>query len=313
MKTYIIKDWQDVFEDRVSRGIQNVRYARLPLERESEVFMDMMQSAKGREAYGAFCALLRVASRCKVRGRLEDDRGPLTIDRLAARTYIPAKALKACIDFLTSNAVGWIIEVESDTPDLRARATTVHHPPAHARSPDLHQETPGAHPRSGNERKNERKKQQQQPSVQTSEGVPGPQTAPPAAAAEVVNALKTAGIGNPELAALASSGLTIEAARTTIAAWKATGKGIGVLVLDLRNAADRCVQAKTAQSFVDAFQALDPSERHEVCDRFRASMGQTWAHVSDERVVPTSKFREYLATGGLSELPSRELAAKGAA
>ncbi|MBX3380866.1 MAG: hypothetical protein KF805_12300 [Phycisphaeraceae bacterium] len=285
--TWIVKDWDSVFEDRVSRQIQNVRYARLPLERESEAFMDLMQTAKGREAYGAFCALLRVAARCKVRGRMEDDRGPLTLERLAARTHIPAKSLKASIEILTSKEVGWLVEDTGSTSGLRAGADGRCSRTAHERRPGPHQEinlgADSAQFRIGNE-ENERKKQQQ--------SIPEPNPEAPAlpdaretAAAEVHSCLKNAGIGEPELGRLSRSGITIDSAEATIRTWRATGKGVGVLVLDLRAEAERCAIAANEAAALQAFRQLAPERQASLCDQFRRVQGPGWAHVQDAHIA----------------------------
>lgn len=110
-----IKDWDLAFEDRHSREISELKYLRVyTLERRSEAFSVLFSSKSGIFAYGMFWAIVQIAARLPTRGVLEDERGPLTVERIAARLHTQKKHVLQAFAILTSPEVGWLI------PNVRA-------------------------------------------------------------------------------------------------------------------------------------------------------------------------------------------------
>ncbi len=145
------------------------------------------------------------------------------------------------------------------------------------------------------EKRREEKQQQNTPPPRPGDRADTPPPGSAAAAAAIAQCLKAEGIGSPELENLARSGISLSFAQAAIRDWRATGKGVGVLVLNLRAEAEKCRGIELQNRQLQEFKARNPAERHAACDRFRKAMGPTWSHISDDRVVLTSKFRAFLA------------------
>jgi hypothetical protein len=111
--TYAIKDWDEVFEDYRSREVARLQWliCRV-LDRKSDAYALLVAREGGVEAYGVFWALVLIAARCPRRGTLVDDRGPLTIDRLAVKTRMPIAVIARAIEMLTDHDVGWLVQVD---------------------------------------------------------------------------------------------------------------------------------------------------------------------------------------------------------
>lgn len=104
-----IKDWDKTFENYRSREVEHLRYVSLPVRQDSESFKLLMASLEGRSAYMVFIILVAIAARCPVRGRLADDKGDITPQRVNARTGIPAPEVAGAIEILARPDIGWLI------------------------------------------------------------------------------------------------------------------------------------------------------------------------------------------------------------
>lgn len=122
MKTYRIKSWNDVFEDRRTRDVKRLEHVFLPVSEDGEGFRFLMQTTEGISAYGVFIALVRIAGRCPQRGVLADERGPLTTDRMAIRTGMPKQVVADAVRVLESLDVGWLEAFDPETgPEISRR------------------------------------------------------------------------------------------------------------------------------------------------------------------------------------------------
>lgn len=132
MKTYRIKDWDRVFENHRSRELKSLDYVSWPVRSKSEAFQFLMRSPEGVLAFGVFSAIVSEAARCPARGVLADEKGPITVRRLAVRLGTPEALLEAAVNLLTSEDVGWLEEVddEGDTDASEASETTERTSPA---------------------------------------------------------------------------------------------------------------------------------------------------------------------------------------
>ncbi len=127
--TYRIKDWDDTFEDFRSRAVKDLHWVPFPIRQDSEAFLTLLGSPEGREAYAVFITLVQIAARCPVRGRLEDEKGDLTPQRISLRLRIPVPVVQAAIDLLRSPEIGWLVPCGGgpdrcvDAPERRAQGT----------------------------------------------------------------------------------------------------------------------------------------------------------------------------------------------
>jgi hypothetical protein len=141
--TYAIKDWAEVFEDYRSREVARLQWliCRV-LDRKSDAYALLVAREGGVEAYGVFWALVLIAARCPRRGLLVDDRGPLTIDRLAVKTRMPITVIARAIEMLTEADVGWLVQVDEPVHDGGAKSPvpSAHHPTTDG-APTAHRRT----------------------------------------------------------------------------------------------------------------------------------------------------------------------------
>lgn len=120
-----ISRWDEVFETHKTRAVKVMTWCALPIDFSSTGYCEIMSKSDGIGVYGAWCALICVASRCEPRGTLiRRDGAPHDADSLSVITRIHKKKLTAAISRLIS--IGWLIE---DTDLARER------PPSGARAP----------------------------------------------------------------------------------------------------------------------------------------------------------------------------------
>jgi hypothetical protein len=117
MKTYRIKDWDDVFENHESRKLKSLRYVSWPARSDSEAFTRLMRTPEGVLAFGVFSALVSVAAKMTPRGVLADDKGPLDAERLATRIGAPEAIVASAIDLLASKKIGWLQDADETESD----------------------------------------------------------------------------------------------------------------------------------------------------------------------------------------------------
>jgi hypothetical protein len=109
---YRIKDWDERFENAMSRKVKTVTYIPFPIEQGSEHFVQMMASRDGAAAYGHFIAVVALAASMPVRGVLRRSGKSLTADSVAGRIGVPSALFRRSWDYLTSKECGWIECVE---------------------------------------------------------------------------------------------------------------------------------------------------------------------------------------------------------
>jgi hypothetical protein len=136
MTTYAIKDWDQTFENRLSRRLDTLRYVSITNKQDSGAFVQLMRTPSGIIAYGVFIALVQIGSKCPERGTLTDDKGDWTPARFAKRFGTPAKVVETAFDLLMSAEIGWLVDAKTVQPAHTARTP---------RAQDAHTErTPGA-------------------------------------------------------------------------------------------------------------------------------------------------------------------------
>ncbi len=113
---YGIREWNDVFETRQSRGEVTPRhYLLVPTDRQRESYAHLVRTDTGLAAYGLFICMCRISAMCPLRGILLDDKGPYTIERLAIRLMIvPATRIAKLVKILMAPPVQWIYPATSE-------------------------------------------------------------------------------------------------------------------------------------------------------------------------------------------------------
>jgi hypothetical protein len=115
VKVYRIKDWQRHFENNRTKELKSLSWVPFPNKHDGDGYTELVEGHKdGPSHYGAWCALVQVASKCDPRGTLlRDGYRPHSPASLARKTRYPEKVLADAISRLIE--IGWL-EVMSDWP-----------------------------------------------------------------------------------------------------------------------------------------------------------------------------------------------------
>jgi hypothetical protein len=106
-----VKNWDTIYENNRSRVIENTSWVPIPNKHDSDGYTLVIEHDHGAMHYGAWCALVQVASKCKPRGTLVRDGKPHTAESLARQTKIPASVFREAIPRFLSPEIGWLEEV----------------------------------------------------------------------------------------------------------------------------------------------------------------------------------------------------------
>ena len=112
---YVIRDWDRHFEVAQSKRSERTRWVPLPNKHDGKSYRRLMRLKGGAAIYGGWVLIVQVASKCPVRGRLEDADGPLTATDIADKTLADEKTIQSALDACSSREIGWIEKLEIDS------------------------------------------------------------------------------------------------------------------------------------------------------------------------------------------------------
>lgn len=102
-----IRDWNDHFEKSQSRKIEGpLPWVAMPTKHDGKGYRRVM--AAGPDIYAAWVCLVQVGAKCKRRGVLADESGPLSTFDLHLKTSLPESVIERAIPILASKEIGWI-------------------------------------------------------------------------------------------------------------------------------------------------------------------------------------------------------------
>lgn len=111
--TYRIKDWYVHFENNRTRALKDLRFVILPNKQDGDGYTELVDHPNGAAHFGAWCALVQVASKCKPRGTLvrEVHESAQAHDpkSLARVTRLPADVFQEAMPRLVQ--IGWLEEL----------------------------------------------------------------------------------------------------------------------------------------------------------------------------------------------------------
>jgi hypothetical protein len=109
MKVYRVKGWRDYFENNRTRTMDVMRWVPIPNKHDGDGYTEMVDGPDGAAIYGAWVALVQVASKCHPRGTLlRDNKTPHTPESIARVTRLPVKSIEKVIQKAASGSVGWL-------------------------------------------------------------------------------------------------------------------------------------------------------------------------------------------------------------
>ncbi len=117
-QVYVIKDWDDIYENNRSKEIKNPSWVPIPNKLYGDGYSLIMEHKDGASIYGAWIALVCIAQRCGVRGTLMRSNGmPHDIASISRITRIKQTVIKLMIDY-SINPLKWL-----EIQDLQSSAT----------------------------------------------------------------------------------------------------------------------------------------------------------------------------------------------
>ncbi len=126
-RTYRIKDWQKHYENNKSREREVCSWCPIPNKQDGLGYGRLLQAPDGAALYGAFLAVILVASK---QGRPRDgyltgtgraDDGPLSADDLSIMTKIPEPIISRMLETASCANIGWIEVYESGALEVPAK------------------------------------------------------------------------------------------------------------------------------------------------------------------------------------------------
>lgn len=104
---YRIADWDEHFENNRTRDLKSMAWVPLPNRQDGDGYTELLDHPDGPSHFGAWVALVQVASKCRPRGTLMRDGGtPHDSSSLARMTRFPRDVIAAAIERLV--AIGWM-------------------------------------------------------------------------------------------------------------------------------------------------------------------------------------------------------------
>lgn len=112
-----IVNWDKHFENNRTREMREMAWVPVPNKQDGDGYTELIDHHEGPAHYGAWIALLHVASKCQPRGTLLRDAplGPHTMISLARMTRFPTAVLEAAVARL--KAIGWVEAISLETKE----------------------------------------------------------------------------------------------------------------------------------------------------------------------------------------------------
>jgi len=108
-----IRNWDEIFENSQSRKYATISWVPIPNKHDSDGYTQLLEHDHGVQHYGAWIALVQVASRCRPRGLLTRGEGrPHDAQSLARITRIGAHVFAEAIPRFLSEEIGWLENVD---------------------------------------------------------------------------------------------------------------------------------------------------------------------------------------------------------
>ena len=107
MKRYEVVDWKEHYENNRTRELKHMAWVPIPNKQDGDGYTELLDHPNGAAHFGAWNALLQVASKCDPRGSLLRDSGyPHDNVSLSRMTRIPEKVWNEALPRLVK--IGWI-------------------------------------------------------------------------------------------------------------------------------------------------------------------------------------------------------------
>jgi len=110
MTIYAIKNWDENYEIAQSRQCKGMKmsWVAVPNRHDGKGFRRLVRNPNNVQVFCAWNLIIQVASKQKIRGRLEDTDGPLTAEDLSDKTGFPEEIFQMAFEVLSDPKIGWL-------------------------------------------------------------------------------------------------------------------------------------------------------------------------------------------------------------
>jgi hypothetical protein len=116
MKALRVRDWQEIYENHRTRELKDIKWVPVPNKLDGDGYTALMDHPNGAAHYGAWMAMLLIASKCSERGLLcvagPRGKAPMTARIFARLSRLPAETFEEVIPRLLSDDIYWLEEVD---------------------------------------------------------------------------------------------------------------------------------------------------------------------------------------------------------
>lgn len=116
---YRIVNWSENFENNRSRELKKLDWVPIPNKLGGDGYTELLDHENGAAHYGAWCAILLLASKCEIRGTLSRDGArPHDMRSIARITRVPVTVIEEVIPRLIH--IGWLEIVDAQADEITA-------------------------------------------------------------------------------------------------------------------------------------------------------------------------------------------------
>lgn len=113
---YKILEWDRYFENAQSRRFDTTKWVAMPNKR-GFGYVKTLKQKNGEAIFGAWCAIIQLASTCSPRGELQSNGIPYTIEDISDITLFSDKTIRDALGYFC-NTLKWIEDTTSNTAVL---------------------------------------------------------------------------------------------------------------------------------------------------------------------------------------------------
>lgn len=106
---YEIRNWNELYENAGSRKVKGaLDWFQMPTKHDGLSFRRLMKRKDRMELYAAWTLILAVAAKCKTRGVLANDDGPLTAEDIALKTGGDEAVIERALQVFSGKDINWL-------------------------------------------------------------------------------------------------------------------------------------------------------------------------------------------------------------
>jgi len=119
-----ISNWNDLYENNRTRDLKTLLWVPIPNKQDGDGYTEIMGEKDGVQIFGAWIAILQIASRCDPRGTLVRDGGkPHDCGSISRMCRIPQPIVSRAISFCSK--IGWINGLQKDCENVAPKCEKV--------------------------------------------------------------------------------------------------------------------------------------------------------------------------------------------